>query len=110
MLVLSFTVAVFIKHAIINRHTTNAVRPQQSYQIDAFDHFFLLAGPMPIDQSVKRRIRFLECRIIEYQNAPIQIDLRFGLTPEYFRVGFKAQQEAGKSIMRGSVSALRLTQ
>ncbi len=62
VVVLSFAVTVFIKHAIINWDAPFAVRPEQSNQVDAGNDRLLLARPMAIDKSVKLRIRFLKGR------------------------------------------------
>ena len=57
MVVFGFTIPVFIKHAIIHRHTPLAVAPQQGNQIDALDHRLLFARPVPIKQGVEGRSR-----------------------------------------------------
>ncbi len=75
MVVLGFSIRIFIKNAVISRHCPVAVRPEQSNQIDAGDDFFLLARPMAIHERVKFLIGFFKRRIIENQNAARQIDL-----------------------------------
>lgn len=60
MVVLGFTIRVFIKNSIITRHGAPPVRPEQSYQVDAADHFLVFARPMPVNQSVAPRERFIE--------------------------------------------------
>ncbi len=110
MVIFGFAITVFIKHTVIYRHPAHPIRPQQSNQIDALDHRFLLARPVPINQSVAGRVGFLKGRIIKNQKPSMQVNLRLRLCPQHFRVWFKAQQKSGKSVVRRSVSALRLAQ
>ena len=64
---------------------------------------------MPVNQSIERRVRLVQRRIIENQNAPMQINLRLRLCPQDFRVGFEARQPLGERIVSRSVCAIGLT-
>jgi hypothetical protein len=108
MIVFGFAVRIFVKDAIVNRNAAHAVTPEQGNQVDAAHNFFLLARPMAIDQGIKPRIGFLKGRIIENQNAGVNINLRSSLLPERFGIGLQARQKASKSVVGGSVFALRL--
>ena len=108
MVVFCFAVAVFIKDAVVNRNDSNAVGPEQSNQVDSIDDFFLLARPMPVNKGVKVGIRFLKRRVIKNKDAALQINLRSGFRPERFGIGFESGKQASKSVVRGSVFALRL--
>jgi hypothetical protein len=68
----------------------------------------LFARPMSVNQSVKRRVRFFQCRIIKNQNTALEINLRFGFRPKCFGIGFKAREKSSKSVVSGSLLALRL--
>jgi len=58
--------------------------------------------------SIKFQIRLLKRRIVKTQNTDVQINLRFGFFPERFWVGYEFGKQASKSVVRGSVFALRL--
>lgn len=53
MVVLCFTVAVFIKHAIIYGDTSFAVSPEQCNQVDAGDDRLSFSRPVPINKGNK---------------------------------------------------------
>ena len=108
VIVLGFPVAVFIKHAIIYRNATLAIGPEQRDQINAAYDLFSLARPMPVNKGVSLRIRFFQCRIVENRNAGVQINLRFRLLPKRPGIGFESLQKPGKSVVRGSIFAIRL--
>ena len=101
--VLGFSVTIFVKEAIINRHASHAVRPQQSYQIDAFDDRFLFSRPMAVEQGIARRIRLLQSRIIQNQNTGVQVNLRSCFFPKLLGIRFEARQQSRESVMRRSV-------
>ena len=103
MIVLSFAVAIFVKDAEIDGDASKTIGSEQSYQIDAFDDFFLVTRPMPVNKRIARRVGLFQGRIVENQNPARQIDLRSRFVPQRVRIGFKARQQSSKTVVRGSV-------
>lgn len=108
MIVLCFSVRIFIKNTIITRSCPIAVCPEQAYQVDARDNFFVFARPAPVNQVVAFGKRFIKRRIVQRQNAVAQVNLRPGFLPECSRVWFESLQKARKSIVSRHLCAFRL--
>ena len=62
MIVLCLAVTIFIKQAIIDWHTPQAISPQQSNQVDAADH--QRKNPLSFNSNRRRIFYLIKCEIL----------------------------------------------